>query len=353
MPPFFIVDEMMDFTRLAEPSGLIYGSVAREAVRAGHALPLAGGPAAFTLVDLIDGYTRSGFMPVSSVPAGWQPQLERISRAPVSDVVSLNKQVMGIVNLTPDSFSSDGHAGNAEHAVAASRQSVEQGARILDIGGESTRPGSAVITPREEWQRIGETVSALREHLPDTILSVDTRHSFVMEQALEAGANIINDISALDDPDALPLLAQHTCGVVLMHMRGTPQTMGAYTDYQEIGYDTVRELGERLKYAVEGGIKPGRIIIDPGFGFAKTTEQNMQLLARVALFTNLGCPILVGVSRKRMIGTVTGVTSAAQRDAGTHTASLAGLAAGGCIARVHDVAGMMQSLNTWQALQNF
>ncbi|MFT8430843.1 dihydropteroate synthase [Acetobacter orientalis] len=343
----------MDFTRLVEPAGLVYGRAAQEAIKAGNALPLAGGPAAFTLVDLIDGYTRSGFMPVAAVPAGWQAELARVVAAPVGGMVPLGAQVMGILNLTPDSFSDGGVHAQAQHAVAAGLGQVQAGAGLLDLGAESTRPGAALVTPHQEWARLEEALCALRAQAPNTVLSIDTRNSFVMEQALKAGADVINDVSALmHDPQALPLLAQHTCGVMLMHMRGTPQTMEQHTHYTDIGYDVVRELGRCVQRAVAGGIDPARLMVDPGFGFAKTTEQNMQLLARLPLLANLGCRVVVGVSRKRMIGAVTGAQNPARRDPGTQAASLCGLALEGSILRVHDVGGMVQAVKVWQSVHN-
>lgn len=341
----------MDFTRLVEPAGLVYGRAAQEALKAGTALPLAGGPAAFTLVDLIDGYTRTGFRPVATVPASWQPVLARVVASPVSGMVPPGAQVMGILNLTPDSFSDGGLNAKTEQAVATGLQYCAQGAGLLDLGGESTRPGAEYVTPRQEWGRLAQAVATLRAQAPQAVLSVDTRNSFVMEQALNAGADVINDVSALmHDPQSLPLLAGHNCGVMLMHMRGTPQTMAEHTQYKDVGYDVVRELGQCLTRAIEGGINPERLMVDPGFGFAKTAEQNIQLLARLPLLTNLGCRVVVGVSRKRMIGAVTGEANAALRDPGTQAASLAGLALGGSIIRVHEVGGMVQAAKVWQAV---
>lgn len=341
----------MDFIRLAEPAGLLYGLAAEDALRAGNALPLAGGPAAFTQVDLIEGTQRSGFMPVASIPAGWLPVVKRVTQPPVSGTLPDGPQVMGILNLTPDSFSDGGHHSQAEHALAAGIRQVQQGAGVLDLGGESTRPGALSVTPRQEWERIEDVLEQVRAHLPDTVLSIDTRNSFVMTQALKAGANVINDVSALmHDPEALPLLAEQDCGVVLMHMRGTPETMAQHTQYQDIGYDVVRELGQRVHAACEGGISPHRLMIDPGFGFAKTAEQNVRLLARLPLLANLGCRVVVGVSRKRMIGAITGADNPLKRDPGTQAASLAGLALGASLLRVHAVDGMVQAVKVWQAV---
>ncbi|MFS8369460.1 dihydropteroate synthase [Acetobacter indonesiensis] len=341
----------MDFRRLVEPAGLLYGAAARDMIARGNALPLAGGAAAFTCVDLIEDDTRSGFIPVASVPAAWQAELARVTQKPVSGRLPDGPLVMGIVNLTPDSFSDGGQHLAPEKAVAAGLTMNQVGARVLDLGGESTRPGAAPVTPQQEWDRIDPALAALRAQAKTAVLSVDTRNSFVMAQALAAGADLINDVSALaHDPDALPLLAEKTCGVVLMHMRGTPETMSQHAVYQDVGYDVVRELGKRVYAAVEGGIALERLVVDPGLGFAKTTEQNRALLSRLPLLANLGCRVLLGVSRKRMIGDLTGVKEPVRRDPATYAATLEALALGPSVLRVHDVEGMVQSAALWRAV---
>lgn len=339
----------MDFWRLAEPAGLLYGRAAEDAVRRGHALPLAGGPAAFTCVDLIEGATHTGFMPVSAVPADWQECLARLVRKPPSAGMPEGAQVMGILNVTPDSFSDGGLHLDTARAVQAGFDLHAAGAGILDIGGESTRPGAAVVTPEEEWARIGPVVRALKQVAPGATLSIDTRNSAVMAQALAAGADVINDVSALThDPQALPLLAREHCGVVLMHMRGTPATMMDHAVYDDVACEVVRELGARLNAAIQAGIAPERLSVDPGIGFAKNTAQNTALLSRLPLLANLGCRVVLGLSRKRMIGEITGITDPAGRDAGTQAASLEAMALGQSVLRVHAVEGMVQALRVWQ-----
>ncbi|MFE8872520.1 dihydropteroate synthase [Acetobacter persici] len=339
----------MDFRRLAEPAGLLYGIAAQDAVRRGLALPLAGGPAAFSCVDLIEDRTHSGFLPVGDVPAGWQDVLARLVAKPPAAGMPEGPQVMGILNITPDSFSDGGRHRDAERAVQAGLMQIAGGAGVLDIGGESTRPGAALVTPEEEWQRIGPVVRGLKQQKPEAVLSIDTRNSTVMAQALAAGADVINDVSALThDPDALPLLAGERCGVVLMHMRGTPATMARHAVYEDVACDVVRELGARLTAAIEAGLAPERLSVDPGLGFAKNTDQNLTLLSRLPLLANLGCRVVLGLSRKRMIGDVTGVQDPAGRDAGTQAASLEALPLGQSVLRVHAVEGMMQALRVWQ-----
>lgn len=339
--------------RLVEPMGLLFGQAAQEAIMQGCALPLHNGGTAFSMVRLIEGETVAGPMPVSAIPHTWLPVVQRLV-SPVSDAgLPAGPLVMGILNTTPDSFSCAGQHFNATHAIQAARQMVHDGAGLLDIGGESTRPGAAVVSPQQEWERVGPVLEGLRQSMPAVPLSVDTRNSFVMERALAAGAQVINDVSALGhDPAALPLLADKNCGVVLMHMRGTPQTMEAHTHYTDVACDVVRELGQKVEAAVAGGIARERLMVDPGFGFAKTQEQNVVLLRRVLLLANLGCRVVFALSRKRMIGALTGVADPAQRDSGTMAASLMALPLGNPLLRVHNVASMAQGMRVWQGVQD-
>ena len=338
--------------RLAEPMGLLFGQMAQDAIRQGVALPLQNSTAAFTTVLLIDGTTLTGPMPVSAVPHGWLPVLQRLV-SPVSDAgLPAGPLVMGILNTTPDSFSCKGEHFHAGYAVQAAERMVQAGAGVLDIGGESTRPGAAAVSPQQEWERVGPVLEHLCQSMPDVPLSVDTRNSLVMERALDMGAHVINDVSALEhDPAALPLLAAKSCGVVLMHMRGTPQTMDAHTRYTDVACDVVRELGQRVEAAEAAGIERTRLMVDPGFGFAKTQEQNVVLLRRILLLANLGCRVVCALSRKRMIGALTGITDPAQRDSGTVAASLMALPLGNPLLRVHNVADMVQGVRVWQGVQ--
>ncbi len=338
--------------RLVEPMGLLFGQMAQEAIRQGAALPLQNSNAAFTTVLLIEGSRATGPMPVAAVPQTWLPVLQRLV-SPVSDAgLPAGPLVMGILNTTPDSFSCAGQHYHAGHAMQAAEQMVREGAGVLDIGGESTRPGAAVVSPQQEWERVGPVLEGLRQSMPDVPLSVDTRNSLVMERALAAGARVINDVSALGhDPAALPLLAGKDCGVVLMHMRGTPQTMEAHTRYADVACDVVRELGQRVEAAVAAGIARERLMVDPGFGFAKTQAQNVVLLRRALLLANLGCRVVFALSRKRMIGALTGVAEPAGRDSGTVAASLMAMPFGNPLLRVHNVASMAQGVRVWQGVR--
>ncbi len=259
----------------------------------------------------------------------------------------MNPLLMGILNVTPDSFS-DG--GIHTDPVAAGFAMLAAGADIIDIGGESTRPGAAFVTPAEEQDRILPVVTELA--LSGAKISVDTRNAATMQAALEAGAAIINDVSALGhDPAAASLLAKYECGVVLMHMRGTPQTMMHYAIYTDLLAELGDELAQSVARAQAAGIDRERITIDPGLGFAKTAEQNLAVLRGLpSLATALGLPILIGASRKNFIGRYGGETEPARRGAGSIAAALFAASQGAAILRVHDVAETRQALNVWLAL---
>lgn len=337
----------MQTERLIEPQGLLYGADAAAAVRNGAALSLAGGDAAFTLGCLIDGPVKTGPFPVDRIPASWLPVLERLTRPFPAAGLPHWRMVMGILNVTPDSFSDGGQHHAAADAVQHGLAMLRAGTDVLDIGAESTRPHAVPVSSAEEWDRLTPVLDGLRGK--GGLISVDTRNAATMAKALAAGATLINDVSALTyDRDALGVMAAHDCPVVLMHMRGTPETMNSLTDYHDVAADVVRELARRIEEACAAGIARERILIDPGVGFAKTTEQNAELLRRLPLLANLGCRIVLGVSRKRFLGALSGQEEARLRDPGTLVASAAGCSLPGTLLRVHDYAGMIQALRVWE-----
>ena len=251
---------------------------------------------------------------------------------------------MAIINVTPDSFS-----GSPEDAVQAGVQAIDEGADILDIGGESTRPGATPITPDEEQKRILPVIEALAAR--GVPISVDTRNASTMRATLEAGAAIINDVTSLQhDPEAAPVLAGHDCAVLLMHMRGTPQTMTTLAVYQDVVAEVLAELAADVDAAVAAGISRDRIAVDPGIGFAKTAGQNVVLLQNLEAFKALGLPVLVGVSRKGFIGTYAHEADPRRRLPGSLAAALFALQRGATLLRVHDVAETVQAVRVWRAL---
>lgn len=261
--------------------------------------------------------------------------------------LSARPQVMGIVNVTPDSFSDGGLHGDRRSAIAHCEQLIREGADILDIGGESSRPGAPVLSPDDEWGRIAEVLAAaLTMGVP---VSVDTCKPEVMRRALDLGADIINDIQALRLPGALSVLAGRArAGVCLMHMRGDPATMQSLVGYRDIVGEVADFLAERAAALLAAGIAAERITLDPGYGFAKTPEQNFELLKYQSKLLALGYPLLVGWSRKSSLGVLTG-RPVGERLAGSLAAALAAVAHGARIIRVHDVAPTVDALKVWAA----
>jgi len=256
---------------------------------------------------------------------------------------------MGILNATPDSFSDGGQYLDADAAIEAGLAMVRDGATILDIGGESTRPGSAPVSPAEEWARIRPVIAGLRS--AGVPLSIDTRNASTMAAALDAGAHIINDVSALThDKEAPRVVAARSCPVILMHMRGTPATMNSLAVYGDVCAEVMAELASRVAAAEAAGIRRGAIAIDPGFGFAKDAGHNATLLRGLSGLRVLGLPIVAGVSRKRFIQTLSGASDIAGLDFGSAAAGLFALSQGASVLRVHDVAGMARATRVWQAL---
>jgi len=257
---------------------------------------------------------------------------------------------MGIVNATPDSFSDGGRFPTAQAAADHARRLVDEGASIVDVGGESTRPGSDPVPEDEELARVIPVIERLAGKT-DAAISVDTRRSRVARQAVAAGAAIVNDVTALrGDPDMAAAVAETGAAVVLMHMLGTPRTMQESPRYDDLLADLCRSLRECLALAKAAGVAEDRILVDPGLGFGKTVEHNLEILARLAQLRTLGRPIVVGPSRKRFIGFLTGVDAPAERVLGTAGACALAVAAGACVLRVHDVAPVRQAVTVAAAI---
>ena len=256
---------------------------------------------------------------------------------------------MGILNATPDSFSDGGRHHDPAAAIAAGHAMVADGAAILDIGGESTRPGASPLDPAEEQARILPVIAGLRD--AGAVISVDTRNAGTMAAALDAGASIVNDVSALaHDPASAALVAERGCPVVLMHMRGTPATMDGLAQYGDVCAEVVRELLARVAAAERAGVRRSAMALDPGFGFAKDAAHNVTLLRGLGQVAAAGLPVVAGVSRKRFIGALAGAGGLAARDAGSLAAGLFALGQGARVLRVHDVAGTVRAMRVWQAL---
>jgi dihydropteroate synthase len=258
-------------------------------------------------------------------------------------------RVMGILNVTPDSFSDGGRHVDPQWAVAAGLAMMAAGADIVDAGGESTRPGAQPIPQDEECSRVVPIIRALAD--AGVRVSVDTRNAATMAAALDAGAAIVNDISALaHDPAAAPLVAACGCPIVLMHMRGDPTTMNSRAVYADVAQEVASELSARIAAAERAGIARDAIAIDPGIGFAKLTPHSLELLRRLPDLAMLGCPILVGVSRKSFIGRIVCEPDPERRLPGSLVAGLFAVLRGAHILRVHDVPETVQALKLWNAL---
>ncbi|MBT3360576.1 MAG: dihydropteroate synthase [Rhodospirillales bacterium] len=257
---------------------------------------------------------------------------------------------MGIVNVTPDSFSDGGKFFDAERAISHGRQLAAEGAAILDVGGESTRPGADPVSPDDEIARVLPVVRALAGE--GYCVSIDTRRARVMKAALECGAVIINDVTALEgEAQSLSVVAASQASVILMHMQGDPGTMQENPRYDDAALDIFKYLEARVVVCEEAGIPRSRIAVDPGIGFGKTLEHNLQIISRLGVYGGLGCPVVLGASRKRIIGELNDDAPVGERLCGSVAAALSGVSGGARILRVHDVADTRQALNVWQAIQ--
>ena len=257
-------------------------------------------------------------------------------------------KIMGIVNVTPDSFSDGGLFLNPERAIRHARELFAAGADLLDIGGESTRPGARAVTAEEELARVAPVIAGMRG--TGAPISIDTSKLAVADAALDAGAEMVNDVTALRaEPELAGLCAERDCGLVLMHMRGSPRTMQENPTYDDVVDDVKAFLAERIEFATAAGVAEERIWIDPGIGFGKTVEHNLELLRRLRELRELGRPIVIGTSRKSFLGKVTG-REVDERLGGTVASNVLALRAGADMFRVHDVREVDQALRVAEAI---
>lgn len=259
-------------------------------------------------------------------------------------------QVMGILNVTPDSFSDGGQHHQKDQAIQHALQMMQDGASIIDIGGESTRPNASAVALEEEIRRVIPVVEALSKY--DVIISIDTSQPEVMRAAVQAGAHIWNDVRALTRPQALETAAELNIPVVLMHMRGEPTNMNKLDQYQDVTEEVIYELQQRLDQAIAVGVRKENIIIDPGFGFAKNAQQNFQLLNEFWKLNRMGYPILSGLSRKRFIGEALDGVPAQERAVGSVMGHLLSIQQGANIVRAHDVKATSDAIKVWNRMQN-
>ncbi|MEO1503825.1 MAG: dihydropteroate synthase [Pseudomonadota bacterium] len=337
----------------------------------GYARWLAGGPERFDRVEPITRDLRSGsvyrgpLIAPDALPAPPEEQAERVrlirrrletERAPAAGVRFERPLVMGVVNVTPDSFSDGGRNLDPTAAIASALQMVEDGADILDIGGESTRPGAPLIPAAEEWARVGPVIEGLKEAGCRAPISIDTRKASVAQSALKAGARLLNDVSALTfDPESMSVAGEFIAkggAVCLMHALGDPKTMQDDPRYDDVVLDIYDYLERRVAACEAAGLVRDCLIVDPGIGFGKTLGHNVALLRSLSLFQGLGCPVLLGASRKRFVGTLTEEPEALRRAPGSVAVALMGAVQGAQILRVHDVRETAQALRMQHALRH-
>lgn len=349
------------------PTGIVAGEAAAAAVISGTGWPIADGALAFTsgAVLLRDGATTwiatAPFPELLEWSERESPEVARHMgrlvhriggrRKPWAGLELDRPLVMAIVNTTPDSFSDGGDNYDPDTAIANALAMVAAGADLVDVGGESTRPGAEPVSEEQELARVLPVVRALAEK--GVTVSIDTRHASVMEAAVAAGARVINDVTALaGDPRSLDVAARSGAAVCLMHMQGDdPRTMQADPRYDCAPLDVLDHLEARVAACEAAGIARHQIAVDPGIGFGKTVEHNAQILGSLGLYHGLGCPVLLGVSRKSFIGKLSRDEPPKDRLAGTLAATLAGLDAGVQIHRVHDAAEAVQAVKVWAALR--
>ena len=309
---------------------------------------LAAGWTWFSHVEVLSRDRPPQIIPLPEVP---KTVLTRLTapRASCAEIDFARPTVMGILNVTPDSFSDGGKHASLEAAVAGAQ--AMQAADILDVGGESTRPGAQWVPPDEEIARTAPVIAGLRAAGVRKPISIDTRKASVAMAAVQAGATLVNDVSGFTyDADLAPLCAKLQVPVCVMHAQGDPATMQADPQYDDVLLDVYDYLAARIEALTALGISPAHIIADPGIGFGKTLDHNLALLARLSLFHTLGVPILLGASRKRFIGTISGAEKATDRMPGSLAVALAALKHGTQIVRVHDVPQTAQAIALWRAV---
>lgn len=330
-------------------------------------LPLAGGRLSFAAVDILmrksaggqsTGTTRRTVVLGDAFSGDWGREALAASdlmknmtepRPRYAGLDLARPRIMGIVNVTPDSFSDGGQHASTQAAIAHGLRLLEEGADILDIGGESTRPGSDAVALDEEIRRVIPVIEGLRAR-SEAVISVDTRKAEIMRRANQAGADIINDVSALThDPDALQAAAETGLPVMLMHAQGDPKTMNDDPQYSDVVLDVFDFLEGRITACEAAGIPRAKIVADPGIGFGKHLRHNVAVMAGLSLYHGLGVPLLLGASRKKMIGQLCDVPDAKDRVPGSLAAVIAGAQAGVQVFRVHDVKETKQALEVWRA----
>ncbi len=313
------------------------------------ALTLAGGWGWFTHVEVLSRTAPAQVIPASQMPPAAVTRLTS-ARPAVAGLTMGRPRIMGILNTTPDSFSDGGAHSNLADAVSAGLLMAQNGADIIDIGGESTRPGASFVPIEVEINRTAPTIQGLRAAGLQLPISIDTRKAAVAEAAVAMGADLVNDVSGFTfDPALGPFCQKNSLPVCVMHAQGDPATMHLNPSYSNVVLDVYDTLEHQISMLEAGGIARGSILADPGIGFGKNLDHNLALLARISLFHMLGTPLLLGASRKKFIGTLGHASKARDRTPGSIAVALAGLAQGVQMVRVHDVSETRQAIALWHA----
>ncbi len=349
------------------PCNFFYGNYAKKLILSKKALPLAGkSNIAFDKIEIFErkkkGNVKSSYCPIAELNTLEKNKLT-IIKSDLKRITSRRKnflnlkldntQIMGVLNITPDSFSDGGLFFQESEAYDQAKLMIQSGATIIDIGGESTRPGSKTIEEKQEWNRIKNIIVELKKKFPKTPLSLDTRKSFVMRKGIENGINIINDVSGLKfDNKSFNVIKSKNIPFILHHMQGTPSTMQKNPKYNDAALDIYDFFEKKINFCIKKKYKKDFIIIDPGIGFGKNLNHNLRIMSKISIFHSLGCPILIGTSRKRFIEHIVTKFDTPDRTGGTLASVLYGLLQGVQLFRVHNVKEINQGILVFNKILN-
>ena len=350
-----------------KPCNFFYGNRAKALIKSKKALPLAGNKAiAFNKIEIIQrkdkGKAKSEYYSIHKINILNKKKLS-IVKSDIKKIISKRKnilnlkfnnpKIMGVLNITPDSFSDGGLFFKQSKAYKHACSMIKNNASIIDIGGESTRPGSKLINPKEEWNRIKKILVSIRKKFPKVVLSLDTRKPYVMKKGIEAGVDIINDVSGLNfDNKSFDIIKSKKTPFVLNHMQGTPDTMQKNPKYDDVLLDIYDFFEKKINYFVRRNYNKSSIIIDPGIGFGKNLNHNLRIMSKISTFHSLGCPILIGTSRKRFIEQIVTKFDTKDRTGGTLASVLYGLSQGVQLFRVHNVKEIYQGMLVFNKILN-
>ena len=336
-----------------------YGSYSRKLVRKKNSLPLNGNPnISFDHIEILSRKNKKliNIKELKQLSLSLQKKIKKdlklITKRKKFSKINLNDYpiIMGVLNLTPDSFSDGGKYNKKNLGLLHARKLIKSGSSIIDIGGESTRPGAKELKVKKEWQRIEPTLKKLKYE--KCLISLDTRKSEIMQKGIKFGVNMINDVSGLKhDPKTINILKHYKIPFVIHHMQGTPETMQKNPKYKNILLDIYDFFEKQIKLIKNKGISHNNIIIDPGIGFGKNLKHNITLISNISLFHSLGFPILIGISRKRFIKDLSGINDSQERLGGTISSTLFGMLQGVQIYRVHNVNEVNQSIKVFKTFQ--